>query len=691
MNRLATETSPYLRQHADNPVDWYPWGEEAFARARAEDKPVLLSVGYSSCHWCHVMAHESFEDDAVAAVMNDHFVNVKVDREERPDVDAIYMQAVQAMTGSGGWPMTVFLDPDGRPFFGGTYFPPDDRQGMPGFVRLLGAVDDAWRTRRDELHEQADQLRQAIQESTAIGGRGPGAPGAVSTAILEQAVASLQSQFDSRFGGFGRAPKFPQAMTITLLLDLAATDPRPELLEMATGSLDAMAAGGIYDQVGGGFHRYSVDAHWLVPHFEKMLYDQALLVRAYLHGWLVTGTDRYRRIVEETVAYVLRDLRHESGGFFSAEDADSEGVEGRFYVWSLEELESLCGEALPDVVRHFGVTARGNFEDPHTGFRGNILHAVGPPDDRPESIARVLPALFAARAQRVRPGLDDKVLLGWNALFLRSLTEAADALGRADWMDAARTNAHFLLAQLRRDDGRLLRSWQDGRANLLAYAEDYAALLEALLTLAELDDVEWLREARTVAADLVSLFADDERGGFFTTGADAEALIVRPKDYQDNATPSENSLAADGLLRLAALTGDAAAADQAERWLSTLAPVLGEHPTAFAFLLEALQRVVRAPLEVAVVGEAGDPAREALVDVLRGRTIPASVRVVAAPGTGADLTPLLADRSTVDGRAAAYVCERFACRLPVTDPDALRDQLDAALAARRGPAPPWPS
>jgi uncharacterized protein YyaL (SSP411 family) len=681
VNRLADETSPYLRQHADNPVDWYPWGEEAFGRARAENKPILLSVGYSSCHWCHVMAHESFEDADVAAVMNERFVNVKVDREERPDVDAIYMQAVQAMTGSGGWPMTVFLDPEGRPFFGGTYFPPDDRQGMPGFLRLLDAIDDAWRNRRDELGQQAEQLRQAIEESTAVGGRGPGTP--LSDGLLEQAVAGLRGQFDPRFGGFGRAPKFPQAMALTFLLDQAALAPEDEVLEMVTVSLDAMAAGGIYDQVGGGFHRYSVDAHWLVPHFEKMLYDQALLVRAYLHGWMVTGTDRYRRVVEETITYVLRDLRHAGGGFYSAEDADSEGVEGRFYVWSLEELEALSGDDLPELVRHFGVTARGNFEDPHTGFRGNILHAVGPTDEIPDAVARVLPKLFAAREQRVRPGLDDKVLLGWNALFLRSLTEAADALGRDDWMDAARTNAQFLLRELRRDDGRLLRSWQDGRANLLAYAEDYAALLEALLTLAELDDVGWLAEARAVADGLVALFADEERGGFYTTGADAEALIVRPKDAQDNATPSENSLAADGLLRLAALTGDADAAARAERWVATLAPVAGEYPTAFAFLLEAVGRLVRPPLEVAVVGEPDDPVRGALVDVLRRRLLPSSVRVTAAPGTGAELTPLLAGRAEGDGRATAYVCQRFACQLPVTDADALRDQLDGVTATRR--------
>jgi hypothetical protein len=476
-------------------------------------------------------------------------------------------------------------------------------------------------------------------------------------------------------------------MTITLLLDLAAGNRhsnalRPEVLEMATGSLDAMAAGGIYDQVGGGFHRYSVDAHWLVPHFEKMLYDQALLTRAYLHGWMVTGSDRYRRVVEETVTYVLRDLHHADGGFFSAEDADSEGIEGKFYVWSLEELEELCGDALPDVVRHFGVTARGNFEDPHTGFRGNILHAVGPPEDRPESIATVLPALFAARERRVRPGLDDKVLLGWNALFLRSLVEAAHALQRDDWMDAARTNAHFLLDEMRRDDGRLLRSWQDGRANLLAYAEDYGALVGALLTLAELDDVQWLAEARAVADGLVALFADDERGGFFTTGDDADALIVRPKDFQDNATPSENSLAADGLLRLSALTGDPDGARRAERWLATLAPVLGEHPTAFAYLLEALERAVQPSLELAIVGDDG-PERDALVDIVRTRVLPGSVRVTAPPGVGAELTPLLADRTLVDGRPAAYVCEHFACQLPVTDPDALRAQLAGRLGAER--------
>jgi hypothetical protein len=682
VNRLAGETSPYLRQHADNPVDWYPWGDDAFARARAEDKPVLLSVGYSSCHWCHVMAHESFENPETAAVMNERFVNVKVDREERPDVDAVYMQAVQAMTGHGGWPMTVFLDPDGRPFFGGTYFPPVERQGMPGFVAVLDAVTAAWRERRGDLLDQAGKLHEAIAQGARLTS---GDADALSPALLREATTAANDQFDPRFGGFGRAPKFPQAMTLTFLLSQAVRDPSPATLETIRVSLDAMAAGGMYDQVGGGFHRYSVDAYWLVPHFEKMLYDQALLTRAYLHGWLVVGLPRYRRVVEETVGYVLRDLRHADGGFFSAEDADSEGVEGKFYLWSLEEIEAVAGPDAPEIVRHLGVTAGGNFVDPHTGYRGNILHAVDREEERPDAVTRVLGELRAVRDERLRPGLDDKVLLGWNALFLRSLAEAAFVLDRADWMDAARGNAHFLLRELRRDDGRLLRSWQGGRAHLLAYAEDYGALLEALLTLAEVDDVAWLADARTVADEMIRLFADDDHGGVFTTGVDADPLIVRPKDYQDNATPSENSLAAAGLLRLAAFTGERVYEARAAAWVASLAPVLGEHPTAFAYLLGAYERLVTPPIEVVVVGARDDPLAAALRDELRGRLLPASV-IVSADGdvVAAPPTPLLELRAMVEGRATAYVCEHFACRRPTADPEELRAQLDAALAARAG-------
>jgi uncharacterized protein YyaL (SSP411 family) len=445
-----------------------------------------------------------------------------------------------------------------------------------------------------------------------------------------------------------------------------------------------MAAGGMHDQLGGGFHRYSVDDYWLVPHFEKMLYDQALLGGAYLRGWLVTREPRYRRVLEGIVEYVLRDLTHPLGGFFSAEDADSEGVEGKFYCWQLDEIEAVCRDDAPAVIRYFGVTRSGNFVDPHTNFSGNILHAVDRTEERPEAVERCAAALLGARELRVRPGLDDKVLLAWNALFTRTLAEAAAAFDRDDWMRAAVRNAHFLLDALRRDDGRLLRSWQGGRANpdLLAYAEDYAALLEALLTLAEVDDVAWLDEARTVARGLLDLFGDPEQGGFFTTGADAEALIVRPKDTQDNATPSENSLAADGLLRLAALTGDESYVSVAARCVENLSAVMGEHPTAFAYLLGALERLVSPPIEIAVVGDLSSADTRALRAEVVGRLIPASVAVVAAPDRHVS-TPLLEGRTDVLGAAAAYVCEGYACRAPVTTPEALRAEIDAALAARR--------
>jgi uncharacterized protein YyaL (SSP411 family) len=682
VNRLAGETSPYLRQHADNPVDWFPWGEDVFAKARAEDKPVLLSVGYSSCHWCHVMAHESFEDPDVAAVMNRLFVNVKVDREERPDVDGIYMQAVQAMTGRGGWPMTVFLTPDGRPFFGGTYFPKDDRQGMPGFVRVLQAVDEAWRDRRDGLLEQAGKLTNALERIGSLGTTGDAS--APSPEILARAYDATRAQYDPQFGGFGPAPKFPQAMTLDFLLRTYVRNQAPETLDIARTSFDAMAAGGMYDQVGGGFHRYSTDDYWLVPHFEKMLYDQALLTGAYLHAYLVTGEPRYRRIVEETIGYVLRDLPHGQGGFFSAEDADSEGVEGKFYLWSLEEIERVCGDDAAEVVRYFGVTEGGNFEDPHTGYRGNILHVVDRGEEPPEAVLRARRELLATRERRTRPGLDDKVLLAWNALFLRALAETAAVFERSDWMDAARRNARFLLSDLRRDDGRLLRSWQDGRAHHLAYAEDYAALLEALLTLAEVDDVSWLTDAHWLADELVRLFHDEAGGGFFTTGADAEPLVVRPKEYQDNATPAENSLAANGLLRLAALTGVGRYEVPAGEVLRRLGPVLAEHATAFAYLLGALERAVTPPLEIAIVVAPDGDCADALRREVSGRLLPASVAVAAAPGAGDELTPLLAGREPVDGRSTAYVCEHFACRQPVTTPEDLRREIDAALAARRG-------
>jgi uncharacterized protein YyaL (SSP411 family) len=672
VNRLADEASPYLQQHKDNPVDWYPWGEEAFSKARQEDKPILLSVGYSACHWCHVMAHESFEDAGTADVMNRLFVNVKVDREERPDVDAIYMQAVQSMTGHGGWPMTVFMSPDGRPFFGGTYFPREDRHGLPGFVKLLEAVHDAWTSRRGELDEQAQRLTAHLNRAGAL--RPSNEP--LSSEILRNAYTSARAQFEPQFGGFGRAPKFPQAMTLDFLLRTYVRNQAAETLHIVTHSLDAMAAGGMYDQLGGGFHRYSVDDHWLVPHFEKMLYDQALLARTYLHAFLVTGLPRYRRIVEETIDYVLRDLRHADGGFFSAEDADSEGVEGKFYVWSLDEIRDVAGDDADAAIEFWGVTKEGNFEG------ANILFAVDWQADRPAAAERARAAMYAAREKRVRPGLDDKVLLGWNGLFLATLAEAAAALARDDWMDSARTNARFLLSALRRDDGRFLRAWQNGKQGRpLAVAEDYAAFLEALITLAEVDGAGWLGDASAVADELLRLFADDEAGGFFTTGHDAEQLITRAKEFFDNATPSENSLAAHALLRLAALTGEARYERAGVGVLRLIGQALGDHPTAFAYMLGALERYVTPPLEIAVIGERDDDRTRALRREVVGRFLPDTVTLTAPSADNG--SPLLADRPLVDGKATAYVCERYACKQPVTDAIALRAQIDEVLASRR--------
>jgi len=674
-NRLDGETSPYLRQHAGNPVDWYPWGEEAFAQALARDVPVFLSVGYSSCHWCHVMAHESFEDPATAEVMNGLFVNVKVDREERPDIDAIYMQSVQALTGRGGWPMSVWCTPDGRPFYAGTYFPDADRHGMPAFRRVCEAVAGAWRERRADVLDQSAQLTAAIAGDMLR----PGTASTVDATILEQAYARIREQFEPRFGGFSRAPKFPQATTIDFLCRAFLRNRSDETRTMVTTTLDAMAAGGIHDQLGGGFARYSTDDRWLVPHFEKMLYDNALLTRAYLHGYLVTGAELYRRVVEDTIGYVLRDLHHPAGGFFAAEDADSEGVEGKFYCWSLSEIREVCGSDAGEVIACFGVTENGNFADPHTGFTGNILHVTDRDAAVRAPVERTRRALLARRSERVRPGLDDQVLLGWNALMLDALAEAAGVFDRDDWMSAARANGRFLLDELRRTDGRFLRSW---RAPHLAYAEDYAALLEALCTLAERDDSTWLGDARTVADELLRLFHDGDAGGFFTTGHDAEQLIVRPKDLFDDATPSANSLAANGLLRLAALTGESRYEAPALEILSLLARPMASHPSAFAHLLAALERAMSPPVEIAIVGDPGDAATRALRAEVARRFIPSSVTLAGPPGAGRD-SPLLAGRELRDGRATAYVCEHYTCRQPVTSAAELREQIDDVLSARQ--------
>jgi hypothetical protein len=676
-NRLADETSPYLRQHADNPVDWHPWGDEAFALAREQDKPVFLSVGYSSCHWCHVMAHESFEDAATAEVMNRLFVNVKVDREERPDVDSVYMQAVQAMTGRGGWPMSVWLTPEGRPFYGGTYYPNSDRQGMPAFPRVCEAVAEAWRERRADVVEQSTRLTQAIDEDILR----PDAVVEPTRALLRDAYDNIAGQFEPGYGGFGRAPKFPQAMTIDFLCRAYLVNGSEETLTMITTTLDAMAAGGMYDQIGGGFARYSTDDAWLVPHFEKMLYDNALLARVYLHAYLITGNRRYERIVTETIEYVLRDLHHENGGFFAAEDADSEGIEGKFYLWSLDEIREVCGDDADEVIRYYGVTEAGNFVDPHTQYSGNILHVVDRDEDPPFAVLRAREALRTRRETRVRPGLDDKVLLAWNALFLATLVEAAAALDRDEWTVAARANGRFLLTRLRRADGRLLRSWG---APHPAYAEDYAALLDALCSLAEFDHPSWLDFARPLADELLRLFHDDEAGGFFTSGRDAEQLVVRQKDVFDDATPSANSLAANALLRLAELTGALHYRAPAIRLTGMFGRVAGSHPTAFAHALAAVEREVTPPLEIAIVGARGDDRTRALVREVTRRFIPNAVHLVAEPGR-VPSSPLFEERSDAP-EPTAYVCETYSCRQPVTNPDDLRAQLDAALAARQDAA-----
>ncbi|HEY3830931.1 MAG TPA: thioredoxin domain-containing protein [Acidimicrobiia bacterium] len=691
MNRLANETSPYLRQHAANPVDWYPWGDEAFEEARRRDVPVFLSIGYSACHWCHVMAHESFEDPQTAAVMNERFVNVKVDREERPDVDAIYMQATQAMTGSGGWPMSVWLRPDGRPFHAGTYFPSHDRQGMPGFVRVCEAVANAWNNDRDSVDDVAGRLTDTLD------GALPHAEADVpiDAATFDLAIDVLWESFDAEWGGFGPAPKFPPAVTLSWLCGRAtrlADDDRAERVRtMVTTTLDAMAAGGMYDQIGGGFARYSVDGHWLVPHFEKMLYDNALLVRAYTDGWRLTRNGRYARIVAETIEWALRELRHHDGGFYAAYDADSEGVEGKYYCWGIDELREVAGGDADAVVEFYGATGGGNFVDPHTGFRGNVLHVAHRAAEPDATIVAVREQLRTRRALRVPPGLDDKVILSWNALMVRALAEAGAAFQRADWMEAARTTANFLLTRMRRpSDGRLLRSWQasaeprsdqgsDGRARHLAYAEDYAALVDALVRLAELDAPSWLEPATTLANDLVTRFHDNTDGGFFTAGSDAPALIVRTKDQMDDATPAASSVAASAFMRLHALTGTDSYRAVADEVLTTVAPFVTRYPRGFAAALDAATFAVDPVREIVIVGAPGDGATEALRYEVASRTLPATVAITVAPDhdTTSLLGALVEGRGPVGGRAAAYVCEQYVCAAPVTEADALGALLDA--------------
>ena len=697
-NRLINETSPYLLQHAHNPVDWYAWGEAALQRAKQEDKPILLSVGYSACHWCHVMERESFENEDIAALMNQHFVSIKVDREERPDIDNIYMQAVQTMTQQGGWPMTVFLTPDGRPFYGGTYFPPRDRQygreTMPGFPRILLTIADYYEHHRAEVEEQAAQLANYLKQlgSTPLRNKGGINPaGTMPLETLSNASRELAAEFDPVNGGFGNAPKFPNTMSLEFLLRVhqhrlrgeigtKATKPELEIVEISS---QHMANGGIYDQLGGGFHRYSVDAESLVPHFEKMLYDNALLSRLYLNTSLVTGNPFYERIVAETLDYVVREMLSPEGGFYSTQDADSEGEEGKFFLWTPAEIEAAL---LPDDAQlfmlYYDVTPQGNFEGK------NILHVEQDAQtiaDKAQVSLENLQAslqlsrerLFKVREKRVRPGRDEKILTSWNGLMLRSFAEAARYLDRPDYLQVAINNAEFLLRELYRN-GRLLRTYKDGHAHLNGYLEDYTFLADGLLALYEASfNPRWFIEARRLMDEAIKLFADEQNGGFFDTGSDHEALISRPKDIMDNATPAGNSVAADVLLSLAAFTGEEDYRRRADDYLRPIADITVQHPQSFGHLLGALDFAISQSKEIAIIGDATQPDTHALLDVINDRYLPNSVLACSVPDNleAIQSIPLLADRHQKDGKATAYVCQNFSCLAPVNTTEGLERLL----------------
>ncbi len=672
-NALINETSPYLLQHAHNPVEWYPWGEEALSKARKEDTPILLSIGYSACHWCHVMEHECFENEEIAALMNANFICIKVDREERPDLDTIYMTAVQMMTGSGGWPMTVFLTPDLVPFYAGTYFPPDDSYGRPGFRRVLLGVAQAYRERREPFLGAVYSIANDLRSSNAL----PGSRGALEARILDTAASGLAGNYDSSNGGFGAAPKFPPSMALSFLIRFYHRKGGDRYLEIINTTLTRMACGGMCDQLGGGFHRYSVDAQWLVPHFEKMLYDNALLSRVYLDAWLLTGSDLYRRITGEILDYVVREMTSPEGGFYSSQDADSEGREGSFFLWTPAEVKSVLGEEEADLFcRYFGITPEGNFEGKNILFVPRPADLVArlnsvPEDRLRDIIDRGRKLLFDVRERRPKPGRDEKILTGWNGLMLRSFAEAANSLDREDYRNTAIRNADFLLANLRSNGG-LLRSYKDGRARFNAYLEDYAFLLDGLIALYEATfDARWMHEAEELAKLMVQKFWDSKEGGFYFTAEDHESLIFRPREFYDNAMPSGNSAAALALLRLWKFTGDAKWSEYSIKIMGIMADSMERHPAALPHLLCALDFYITGSREIAVNGDPGSPETRALLNEVFHRYLP---NKVVACGTGGDLF-LLRDRPQVNGRPAAYVCRDFTCRLPVTTPQALGDHL----------------
>ncbi len=712
-NRLAEETSSYLRQHADNPVDWYAWGEEALGAARAEDKPIFLSVGYSSCHWCHVMAHESFEDEATAAIMNEHFINVKVDREERPDLDRIYMSAVTAMTGSGGWPMSVFLTPDGFPFFGGTYFPPTPRFGMPSFSRVLLSVAEAWKNRRQDLLDNAAHLTAALQtvDELTAGHAGPGAPRGtgLDRTTLDSAFRALLERFDWAHGGWGEAPKFPQPMALEFLIRYHLTTSDDSAWRAASAALEAMARGGVYDHLGGGFHRYSVDSAWQVPHFEKMLYDNAQLARVYLHAWQMKRQPFHREVCEEVLDYVLREMTGPRGGFFSTQDADSEGEEGKFYVWAAGKIRAALGGGpdprpegtalgdtpeselagpAPRFLSAYAVTGEGNVpSSPGEHFEGkNILRFEAELAERP-SFAAARRALLAARSGRVPPARDEKILTSWNGLMLAAFAEAGVALDRPDYLEAARANADFLLSELRSPAGRLYHTWAGTGPRLNGYLEDHSHLMEGLLALYQATFEErWYHAAAELAGVMLARFRAP--GGFFDTSDDHETLIMRTREAQDNAVPSGNAMAATALLKLAGLSADPRYSELALSMLESVRETAALHPLAFGQWLVALDQAASRPRDIAILGDVNAPDTRALLAVCRKGYRPHQVIAVGAEevsepaglsepaGTSGAAVPLLRGRTLVDGRATAYVCRDSTCRRPVTQPSELEALLD---------------
>lgn len=678
-NRLIDETSPYLRQHAHNPVDWYPWGTEALETARRSDKPILLSIGYSACHWCHVMERESFENETIAGLMNEFFVNIKVDREERPDLDSIYMGYVQMTTGSGGWPMTVFLTPDQIPFFGGTYFPPDDRYGRPGFTRLCSAVSQAYRTRKNEITASGPEIVEALQKMNKL----PEGRALNGIETLNLAFRQLSERFDWVNGGFAGAPKFPPSMNLAFCLRYYLRTGQPAALDFVKLTLDKMASGGMYDQIGGGFHRYSVDDHWLVPHFEKMLYDNALLSRVYLEAYQFTGEESYKKIVVEILEYVQREMTDPTGGFYSSQDADSEGEEGRYFVWTPDEMMMILGNELGHLFCSFyDVTQGGNFEaknilnTPHA--RKDVAQEAGiSVEELNAKLEEGRRRLLVEREKRVKPGRDEKILTSWNGLMLAGFALAGRILEREDFLETARDNAHFILQRMRRD-GKLLRVYKDGQAKIPGYLEDYANLIEGLLTLYEVTgESNWIEPAEVLTDLLLEQFWDPNESSFSLTGKDHERLITRVKDYYDNATPAGNSVAVINLLRFSVLSGKKRYREIAQSVLDTMAAALTHYPGGFGYLLLGVDFLVGPVKEFALVGEMGDPRTRELLSAIFKEFLPNKVLAFSAGKVSAkmNLFPLLEGKTLVGGKPAVYVCENYTCRAPVDSKEELKSLL----------------